>query len=173
MKLIHVYTGDGKGKTSALLGLSIRAAGSGMKVLYTHFLKDKNSGEFKVLENIENIELFIHYRHFGFIKYMSEEEFEEAKNYYSYYFEEIIKKINEKKYDVLVMDEFMAAYNYDIIDKNKALNFLKSNLGKFEIALSGRDVADEILELADYVSSIEAIKHPFTKGIKARKGIEY
>lgn len=171
--LIHIYTGDGKGKTTAGVGLSVRAAGAGLKVLYTQFLKDGSSSELAPLSKIDGIDLFLATKSFGFIKYMSEKDLIEAKKYYNAYLKEIIEKVNRNEYGLVVIDEFMAAYNYDMIDKKTAYEFLKNKKADLEIVLTGRDVASEIKELCDYVSEIQKIKHPFDKGIVAREGIEY
>ena len=171
--LLQIYTGDGKGKTTAGVGLCIRAAGAGLKVLYTQFLKDGSSSEIEIMSKINGIDLFLATKSFGFIKYMSESELEEAKEYYNDYLLAIIKKVKENNYDILVIDEFMAAYNYAMIDKETAFNFIKNNKGKLELVLTGRDVPKEIEEICDYLSEIKKVKHPFDEGITARLGIEY
>ncbi len=170
--LTHAYTGDGKGKTTAALGLALRAAGAGFSVLYTQFLKDGTSSELKLLQKIEGIECFPACRSFGFIKFMSPEELAQAKAYYGTYLEDIMEKIRSGSYQMLIMDEFMAGYNYDMIPKDKALAFLREQAGRVEIVLSGRDVPEEIALLCDYISDIKARKHPYTEGIPARLGIE-
>ena len=77
------------------------------------------------------------------------------------------------RYDVLVIDEFMAAYRYDLIPKEEAIEFLKKKPKELEIVLTGRNPDEKLIELADYVSEIKKVKHPFDQGIYARKGIEY
>lgn len=171
--LLQIYTGDGKGKTTAGVGLCIRAAGAGLKVLYTQFLKDGSSSEIEIMSKINGIDLFLATKSFGFIKYMSESKLKEAKEYYNDYLLSIIKKVKENNYDILVIDEFMAAYNYAMIDKETAFNFIKNNKGKLELVLTGRDVPKEIEEICDYLSEIKKVKHPFDEGIAARFGIEY
>ena len=76
-------------------------------------------------------------------------------------------------YDILVMDEFMVAYNYGLIGREEALRFLKEKPERLEVVLTGRNPSDELLDLADYVSEIRKVKHPFDRGIPARRGIEY
>lgn len=171
--LLQIYTGDGKGKTTAGVGLCIRAVGAGLKVLYTQFLKDGSSSEIEIMSKINGIDLFLATKSFGFIKYMSESELKEAKEYYNDYLLSIIKKVKENNYDILVIDEFMAAYNYAMIDKETAFNFIQNNKGKLELVLTGRDVPKEIEEICDYLSEIKKVKHPFDEGIAARLGIEY
>lgn len=170
--LLHIYCGDGKGKTTAATGLAIRAAGSGMKVLFARFLKNENSGELAVLDKIPEIEVIHLQKSFGFFYTLDEETKEEVRQLYGRLWEEIVRRTEEEKYDMLVMDEFAAAYQLELIDHKEAVHFLKER-GELEIVLTGRDPAAEIVELADYVSEIQKVKHPFDKGIKARKGIEY
>lgn len=175
---IHVYTGNGKGKTTAALGLALRAAGAGFRVFIGQFLKDSSSGEIKVLRKIENIYIHDINKSLGFIKYMDERTLLEAKSYYRSCFNELVSlacdyALNNKNQRVLlVLDEFMAAYNYDMLDKNSCMELLSSSYENMELVLTGRDVADEIYEKADYVTEMKKHKHPFDKGIFAREGIE-
>lgn len=167
---IHIYTGDGKGKTTAAMGLAVRAAGSGMKVYIAQLLKDGSSSELNILRKIENITCHSCEKNFGFIKYMNQETLKEAKEYYRKYFREVIDEA--KSVDLLVLDEFMAAYQYDMIDREEALYFLKNKPKNLEIVLTGRNVPSEIAHLADYLTDCKMVKHPYTQGLPARKGIE-
>lgn len=171
--LLHIYCGDGKGKTTAATGLAIRAAGTGKRVLFSRFLKNKNSGELTILDSIPEIEVIHPEKSFGFFYTLSEEEKEEMRQLYGKLWEEIARKAETGKYDMLVMDEFMAAYQLAVIDREKAASFLKNRPENLEVVLTGRDPAPEILELADYVSEIQKVKHPFDQGIPARRGIEF
>lgn len=169
---IHIYCGDGKGKSTAAMGLTIRAAGSGNKVVLTQFMKSGSSSEFKVLENLPQVKIFKCTKNFGFLWNMSEEKKAEAKQAYTELFEQVAKAAVEEEAFLLVMDEFMSAYNYGMLDKEKALSFLKNKPETLEVVLTGRDPAPELVELADYVSEICKRKHPYDQGIPARKGIE-
>lgn len=168
---LHVYCGDGKGKTTASVGLSVRAAGNGMKVLFCQCMKDGSSSEVEMLKK-----LGITYRcctkRFGFFWNMTEEQKKEAACAYTGLFEDVTKEASEGGYDLLVIDEFMSAYNHGMIDQKKALDFLLCRPEKLEIVLTGRDPGEEILKLADYVTEMRKVKHPFDEGIPARKGIE-
>ena len=161
--LIHIYCGDGKGKTSAAIGLAVRAAGSGLKVLFTRFLKNESSGELAILDDISQIKVLHLEKSYGFFKNLSEEKKQEVKETYLQLWRAIELEILTGRYDVLVIDEFMAAYRYDLKKKPKEL----------EIVLTGRNPDEKLIELADYVSEIKKVKHPFDQGIYARKGIEY
>lgn len=169
--MLQVYTGDGKGKTTACVGLCIRSAGAGKKVLFTQFLKDGSSSEIGVLERITGVDCYKATRSLGFIKYMSEEEFAFACRYYMEYFEDIIEKSSD--YDIIILDELIGAYNHGVLDMKRVLEFLYQNKDTKEIVISGRDLPEELEELADYISDIKKMRHPFDKGIMARKGIEF
>ena len=104
---------------------------------------------------------------------MTEEEKQEAKEVYSNLWQEAVRRAVEEEYDMLVADEFMAAYRYEFIDHVHALDFLKNKPGKLEVVLTGRDPAPEIQELAEYISEVKKIKHPFEQGVPARRGIEF
>ena len=171
--LIEVYCGDGKGKTTAATGLAVRAAGCGMRVLFVRFLKNEHSGELVILDKIPEIDVIHLNREFGFVFRMTEEEKQEAKEVYSNLWQEAVRRAVEEESDMLVADEFMAAYRYEFIDHVHALDFLKNKPGKLEVVLTGRDPAPEIQELAEYISEVKKIKHPFEQGVPARRGIEF
>lgn len=171
--LIEVITGDGKGKTTASVGLAVRAAGAGFKVIFAQFLKNDKSSEVSVLRSIPGVQVLSCDKLFGFIKYMDDQTKENAKKYYRNYYDEVIEAAQKENVDVLILDEFMGAYNFDMIDKEKALAFIKAKPDDLELVLTGRDVPAEIAELADYISNIQSVAHPYDKGIGARLGIEF
>ncbi|MBD7912995.1 MULTISPECIES: cob(I)yrinic acid a,c-diamide adenosyltransferase [Clostridium] len=170
--LVHIYCGEGKGKTTTSIGLSVRAAGNGMKVIFTQFLKNNDSSELKILNSIENIDLIPCEESFGFFFNMTDEQKVEAKKVYSSLLTSVLKKSKEADYDMLVLDEIMAAYNYNLVDRDELIEFLKNKPEKLEVVMTGRNPDEKLIELADYVSNIQKIKHPYDKGIFARKGIE-
>lgn len=169
---IHIYCGDGKGKSTAAMGLALRAAGSGEKVLVTQFLKDGTSSELKILREISGVRVLTCDKKFGFFWNMTEKEKVQAKNAYEELFEKAVQTVRQENIFLLVMDEFIAAYNHGMIDQKKALAFLKEKPENLEVVLTGRDPAPELLEIADYVSEIQKKKHPFDQGLPARRGIE-
>jgi cob(I)yrinic acid a,c-diamide adenosyltransferase len=171
--LIHIYTGDGKGKTTAAIGLAVRTAGSGGKVLFSQFLKDGSSSEIKLLNKIDNINCISYKHKIKFIKDMSSEEFDSALKHNACYFDEIREEAVKNNYSLFIMDEFIAAYNFGLIDKAKAMEFLETKPSWLEVVLTGRDAPAKICNIADYISEIKKIKHPFDIGVYARKGIEY
>lgn len=170
--LIHIYCGDGKGKTTAAMGLAVRAAGSGMKIVLTQFMKGDSSSEISIIEKLDNVTVVFCKKRFGFVWNMTPEQKLEAAKSYSEQFEQVVKLAKDTDADMLVMDEFMSCYNYGFIDNAKAIEFLKNKPEKLEIILTGRDPKQELIDLADYVSEIKKIKHPFDKGQNARRGIE-
>ena len=171
--LIHIYCGDGKGKTSAATGLAVRAAGCGKQVLFARFLKNEESGELEILDRIPEIHVIHLERSFGFYRTLTEEEQAEVRQMYEALWQDIVQKAETDVYDVLVMDEFMAAYNYGLIGHDAAFAFLREKPVRLEVVLTGRDPDEDLVELADYVSEIRKVKHPFDRGIRARRGIEY
>ena len=171
--LVHIYCGDGKGKTSAAVGLAVRAAGRGMKVLVVRFLKTENSGEVEVLRSIPGITVTPCDRAFGFVFRMNEEQKAEAAEYYQKRFETAGKEAESGNYDLLILDEILASCNYGMVQDQSVLEFLHTKPAGLEVVLTGRDPSEKMVEQADYVSEIHMVKHPYQKGISARKGIEF
>jgi len=172
--LIHVYTGDGKGKTTAAIGLGIRALGNGYKVYMVQFLKSQDTSELKVIEKLEpGFKLFRFEKKRGFIWNLKEEEIAQLKAEVQEAFSFVKTVLERSECDVLILDEIMAAMGNGLIDVNDVADVLKNKPEAVEIILTGRNAPAVILELSDYVSEITCKKHPFEKGIGARKGIEY
>lgn len=170
---VHIYCGDGKGKTSAAIGLAVRAAGRGRKVLIVRFLKTDDSGEVAALKQIPGITVTPCDRTFGFVFRMNAEEKAEAAQYFAQRFEAACKEAEEGGYDVVIFDEIMASCNYGMVSEDAVATFLQEKPETMEVVLTGRDPSERLIALADYVSEMKLQKHPFTKGIPAREGIEY
>lgn len=168
---LHIYCGDGKGKTTAAVGLAVRAAGYGMKVLFCQCMKDGTSSEVEMLQKL-GIDYCCCTEKFGFYWNMTDEQKEKAKDAYMELFVKVIKKAKEENYGMLVIDEFMSAYQYGMIAPREAIRFLMERPEGLEVVLTGRGPGEELIELADYVTEMKKRKHPFDKGVKARKGIE-
>ncbi|MCC8059231.1 MAG: cob(I)yrinic acid a,c-diamide adenosyltransferase [Clostridiales bacterium] len=171
--LVHIYCGDGKGKTSAALGLAVRAAGRGLRVLIVRFLKNDDSGEVPVLGGIPGVTVLPCARSFGFVFRMSEEEKQEAAIWFGGLFGDACERAVREDYDVLVCDELVGACSLGMVDETAVLDFLQNRPEKLEVVLTGRGPSQKLLELADYVSEITMRKHPYTAGVAARRGIEY
>ena len=169
--MVHIYCGDGKGKTTAATGLAVRAAGSGMKVLFAQFWKNGRSSEICVLKTVPNMTCLFPEKTFGRYVNMSEEERVEAARMFGALLTRCVELSGE--YGMVVLDESVSAYNYGMIDCEMLTAFLRAHPDGPEIVLTGREPADELVECADYVSEIREIKHPYERGIEARKGIEF
>lgn len=171
--LIHIYCGDGKGKTTAAMGLGMRAVGRQKKVLLTQFLKDNETGELNSIEKLGNdFEVFKGAPVKKFFKFMSEEEQRETKREHEERFSKVTKKAVEENFDLLILDEIIASTNLDLIPLSEVINFLENKPKGLEVVLTGRNPNEKLVELADYVSEIKAVKHPYEKGIGSRIGIE-
>ena len=169
--MIHLYCGDGKGKTTAAVGLAVRAAGSGMRVLFAQFFKSGNSSEVEVLASIGGIETCHPTVHYGRFKTMTDEQKAKIRTHYGELLVDIIRQAD--KFDLIVLDEAVSACGYGMIDTKTLTEFLRTEGTRLEIVLTGRNPMPEIVEFADYVTEMKKIKHPFDGGITARKGIEY
>ncbi len=168
--MIHVYTGDGKGKTTAACGLALRAAGQGMKVLVVQFLKSGTSGEICAFENHPDIEVMCSETD-KFLWDMTEEENKQARKTHQILFESAADRT--ENFDVVVFDEILGAITTGMIDETQVVRFLEENKEKAEFVLTGRGAGEKLIDLSDYVSEIKCVKHPMEKGIPARQGIEY
>ena len=170
--LIQVYTGEGKGKTTAALGLAMRAAGTGLNVCVIQFIKGyKNIGELKSAKNLgENLQIIQFHddraRTIGQPQTIHKVAAQKALKY-------VQKIIKEAKHDLVILDEINNALFYKLIPVKKVLEILDSKPTKMELVLTGRNAPAEILEKAHLVTEMKKIKHPFDNGINARKGIEY
>lgn len=172
--LVHVYTGNGKGKTTAALGQGFRSAGRGLKVYMIQFLKSNNTGELHSCKQLGDcFKIFRFESKRDFFWKLSEEEKQELKNEVHQAFEFIKQAVCESKCDVLIMDEILGAINNNLIEAQQVCELIRSKPEHLELILTGRNAPECIIELADYVSQIEAVKHPMEQGIGAREGIEY
>lgn len=168
--LVHIYTGDGKGKTTAAVGLAVRAAGVGKRVLFSQFLKGRPTGELDSLKKI-GVEIVRSGAVTKFIPYMNEQELAECKKSQQAVFNEVKSKAGS--FDVVILDEIIGAAGTGMISLEDAAEFVKKKPEGTELVLTGRDAPPELIALADYVSDIKAVKHPYDKGVNAREGIEY
>lgn len=169
--MIHLYYGDGKGKTTAAVGLAVRAAGSGMRVLFVQFFKDGSSSEVGALSSLPGVETRNQAAHFGRCRTMTDAQRAETYRQYDVMLRDVIDRAAE--YDLIVLDEAVSAYRYGMLPRDVTLAFLDAEGQKREIVLTGRDPAQELVELADYATEMRKEKHPFDRGVFARKGIEY
>lgn len=171
MGLLHIYCGDGKGKTTAAVGLAVRNAGAGGKVVFAQFFKDGSSSEIAVLKAIPGITVLNCTTHYGFYKRMSEETKEKARRDYTALLVTALEQA--EKADLLILDEAVSAYTHEMFPREKLLEFLDSATEHLEVVLTGRNPAPELMERADYLTEMCCRRHPFEKGIPARRGIEF
>lgn len=169
--LIHIYCGDGKGKTTAAMGLALRCAGSGRKVLLLQFLKDGKSSEFASLAHVPDIETIPQTRAFGFSWTLTPEEKAEAGAYYTGLLEEAFRRAAD--FDLLILDEALGACTAGMVEEARLLALLAEKPERTEVVLTGRGPSQALLDRADYVTEMKMVKHPFEKGVPAREGIEY
>jgi len=171
--LIHVYTGKGKGKTTAAIGLACRGRGHGFRVCYICFHKEPKKwgyGEHRILKKLGVGVKGFAKRHPHFFKDISAQEVRKEclKGL------EFIKKIfQENKYDILILDEILISLRDGFLKEEEVLDILNSKPKNLELVLTGRGATEKIIGKADLVSEIKKIKHPYDRGIQRRKGIEY
>lgn len=170
--LIHIYCGDGKGKTTAAVGLAVRCAGRGNKVLLVQFLKSRDSGELYSLAKLPDIEVMRGKESKKFTFQMNEEEKHALLIEHNKMFEHVLAKIKNGGYSLLILDEVIGALNAKVFEMPKLIEFLRHKPENLEVVLTGRNPAPELVEIADYVSEMRKVKHPMDKGIMAREGIE-
>ena len=181
--MIHLYTGDGKGKTTAAIGLSVRAAGAGLKVVFAQFMKGRDTSELKSLSSLEGITIVRNDKDLGWFNKDNADQANEYTKVHNAILDEIETFIMNGQCDVLILDEVTYPYNYGIIDKERlekliegAISSEDSDDGSFsgiELVLTGRDAPQFMTEAADYITEMKKIKHPYDKGVNARIGIEY
>jgi cob(I)alamin adenosyltransferase len=171
--LVHIYCGDGKGKTTAAVGLCTRAAGSGRKVLFVQFLKDGRSGELKTLAGIPGVEILAGVPVDGFLRDKDSVAVHDTAEEHRHRFEEAVRLASFGTFDILVFDEAMAAVNLDLLPVEALCAFLDGRPAGLEVVLTGREPPQALLDRADYISRIECVRHPYQKGIAARRGIEW
>lgn len=170
--LIHIYCGDGKGKTTAAVGLAVRCAGRCNKVLLVQFLKSRDSGELYSLAKLPDIEVMRGKESKKFTFQMNEEEKHALLIEHNKMFEQVLAKIKNGGYSLLILDEVIGALNAKVFEMPKLIEFLRHKPENLEVVLTGRNPAPELVEIADYVSEMRKVKHPMDKGIMAREGIE-
>jgi len=173
--LIHLYIGDGKGKTTAAVGLAVRALGTGLKILFVQFLKNTITGEKNIMEKFTEKLCFYRpkQRHSLFLWKMTEKQLTETKEDILAGWRYVREEILSGKWDVVVLDEVLDAIGNGLLLEEDILDTLIKKPGKTEIICTGRDAPDSLRNLADYISLVEKVKHPYDKGVCARNGIEY
>ena len=170
--LIHIYCGDGKGKTTTGMGLCARAAGYGLHVLIYQFMKDNSTSERAVLQLSEHITIVDGLAQEKFSFQMTPQEKEQRKAYYENQLRAVTDKARSENYDLLFLDEVIYTIRAGLLDEALLIDFLRSKPERLEVILTGQGPSQALIDAADYVSEIHKVKHPFDRGIPARRGIE-
>ncbi len=171
--MIQVYCGDGKGKTTSAMGLALRAIGRDMNVVIAQFLKGSATGEILQLEKIDGVRIFRLTNELPFTFQMTENQKKEALYMHNRIFQKAIHFVGTGYCDMLILDELCSAIETELIDVKQIKEFLAKLPNHIEVIITGRNPPDYILNLAEYVTEMKLIKHPYDKGIQARIGIEY
>lgn len=166
---IQVYTGNGKGKTTAALGLAIRAVGAGKKVFIGQFLK---SGKYSEMNSLKRFPDQVHVAHYGLGKFVKGKPSEEDRTAGKEGYQKIRRIIEKGEHDLVIIDEGNIAVKYGIISEQSLLDLFELKPGHVEIVVTGRGATQAVIDRADLVIELKEIKHYFKKGVKARVGIE-
>ena len=172
--LIHVYYGDGKGKTTAALGLAVRAAGCGRKVVVVQFLKNWDCGEHDSLEDLPNITLYRGKPAGGkYVHEMNGREKHDTKVMQDKCLKNALDLVKKGKCDVLILDEAIDAHRLGVLDASMYDGIISCKPDSLELVITGHNPEARLLERADYVTEMVKRKHPYDEGVNARQGIEF
>jgi len=167
---VHVYTGHGKGKTTAALGLGLRAAGAGLKVYMIQFMKGRRYSEIDAVEQLQNFTII----QFGRDEFVSKENPQQIDVDLAQQGLEHAREIIKKgEHDLVILDEINVAADYNLIPLEDLLRLLREKPEKVELVLTGRYASPELVKDADLVTEMLEIKHPYQEDVLARKGIDY
>lgn len=168
--LVHIYTGNGKGKTTAAFGLAMRAAGRGLNVLVMQFMKPSDGyGEQIACGNFPNIDIVCA----GLDHFVSDPPSEEDVDAANAALKETERLLSTGRYDVAVLDESINAVRLGLFDSSRLIGSLERRPVNVEAVLTGRGMTPELEEYADLVTEMRLVKHPYDRGVDARKGVEY
>lgn len=176
--LVHIYTGNGKGKTTAAFGLGMRAAGAGLKVCIFQFLKSKRltSGEVESTKRLSPKLKVVRFNqtHPIFLPPKDRHDsIQSLKSSIASALKEVEKALSSGRYDLVILDEVINAVSEKYLDVQALVGLINSKPRNVEMVLTGRNAPRELIRMADYVTEMKDVKHPYKRGIKARKGIEW
>ena len=170
--MIQTYFGNGKGKTTAAVGSTVRCAGCRNKVLFVQFLKINDSAEFSVLSKIKGIDVLCSDEHYELYDNRNKDRTPAlTKAYTKLLFEDTKNKADN--YQMIILDEILDAVEYGYIGEDNLLELLEELKAHSEIILTGHNLTEKIADESDYISEIKEISHPYTKGVSPREGIEF
>jgi cob(I)alamin adenosyltransferase len=169
--LVQVYTGNGKGKTSAAFGLALRATGRGLKVYIIQFIKGGfDYGELYTVDKLPNLTL----KAFGRGEFITAKPPDKEDVRLAEQALQLAKQtVNSGKYDVIILDEVNVALTLKLIDLEEVLKLIQNKPNHVELVLTGRNAPVQVIDASDYVTEMREVKHPYSKGYQSRKGIEY
>ena len=171
---LHLYTGEGKGKTTAAMGLALRSLGHGRRVLIAQFMKDGESGELAAMAKLEGCAIAKGEPVKKFTFQMTREELEATAASQTEYARALTEQIAAFSPDLTVLDELACAAGYALLEESAARGLIAAAIASGECAVTGRDAPSWLCDMADYVSDIRAVRHPYdTQGLCAREGVEY
>ncbi len=171
--LVHIYTGKGKGKTTAAIGLALRALGHNKKVYILQFLKGKETGERKIAARMSGITFDRVNKDTKFVFQMNKEEKKQLQEEVKERWEQLKYIIIDSDYEIIILDEIMVAISNNIVKLESVVGLINNKAVDKELILTGRGVPQKLIKLADYVTEMKMLKHPFNHNIPARKGIEF
>ncbi len=170
--LIHIYTGNGKGKTTAAVGMSVRARSRGLRALFVQFFKEPDSGsEISLLPTL-GIDTLV----FDEVKsplFHPEIDKQSLRGESRKALSRLLRLFKENKFDFIVLDEFICLVAEGMLTEEEATEFIRNKPDSAELVLTGKGATDELIAVADYVTFMQNVKHPYEKDLKARKGIEF
>ena len=170
--LIHIYTGSGKGKTTAALGLCLRAAGWGFESAFIQFMKGRETGELFAAEKFTGAMLFEQY---GSEKFINKEDLSDLSEHKIFAGRGIVRAkelLVSNRYRIIVLDEILNLLEFELITEDEILELMEIK-GKSELILTGRGATDQLIKRADLVTEMKEIKHYYSSGVISRKGVEY
>ncbi len=165
---VQVYTGDGKGKTTAALGLALRAAGAGLNVYIAQFVKGMKYSELNMISKLQNISLKQYGRDCFIYQEPDDEDIKAARDG----LKEAKEKMCSGEYQVIILDEANIATYYNLFSVDDLLDFIREKPAEVELVITGRRADSRVIEAADLVTEMKEIKHYYQDGVEAREGIE-
>ncbi|MBR1853268.1 MAG: cob(I)yrinic acid a,c-diamide adenosyltransferase [Lachnospiraceae bacterium] len=169
--MVHLYTGEGKGKTTAAVGLAVRAAGHDIPVLFAQFMKGNDTGEIHVLKELRQVRILRSDRDFGFYKQMSDADKQQLTEIHDWILGELLEAVQSKQCGMVILDEVTYPVTWGLLDQTRLKKLLEAE--DVEIVLTGRNPAPFLEEAADYITEMHCVRHPFERGVTARRGVEY
>ena len=174
--LIHIYTGTGKGKTTAAIGLAARALGGGLSVCYCSFHKCPAKYGYSEMESLKKLGARVinfakHHPHMD--ENVTDATIAEIKEEVSQAIDTLTTLLSDEDFDMLIMDEIFISIRDNYLEEDKLIDFIKNKPVKTELVLTGRGATEQSMAMADYITDMECVKHPYYNNVASRKGIEY